>query len=194
MDKENIYKISISNNQLLLDIKDRVEKKIPSSIIRKSDGENVVIGYKNVKGIRLIKYLKKLRHFNISYFNISFQKFFRKEVNCWHIINDDSTQYYAILDNVKGKSLPITFLTIFDENKQVYDSEIIKYREGYGGEVANKSWLNQFINYTDSSNYNVGGAISGISGATISVNSVSKGIYKLSILIDYIITDFDEKI
>ena len=122
------------------------------------------------------------------------QKFFRKEVNCWHIINDDSTQYYAILDNVKGKSLPITFLTIFDENKQVYDSEIIKYREGYGGEVANKSWLNQFINYTDSSNYDVGGAISGISGATISVNSVSKGIYKLSILIDYIITDFDEKI
>ena len=57
-----------------------------------------------------------------------------------------------------------------------------------------KVGLNQFINYTDSSNYNVGGAISGISGATISVNSVTKGIYKLSILIDYIITDFDEKI
>ena len=59
LDKENIYKISISNNQLLLDIKDRVEKKIPSSIIRKSDGQNVVIVYKNINGIRIKKYLKK---------------------------------------------------------------------------------------------------------------------------------------
>ena len=122
------------------------------------------------------------------------QKFFRKEVNCWHIINDDSTHYYAILDNVKGKSLPITFLTIFDENKKVFDSSIIKYREAYGGEIASKSWLNQFLNYTDSSNYNVGDAISGISGATISVNSVTKGINKLSILIDYIIKDFNDEL
>ena len=120
------------------------------------------------------------------------QKFFRKEVNCWKITDSDSLSYYAILDNVKGKSLPITFLTIFDDNMKVYDSEIIKYREGYGGEVANKSWLNQFINYTDSSNYDVGGAISGISGATISVNSVTKGINKLTILVDYIIDDFNE--
>lgn len=122
------------------------------------------------------------------------QKFFRKEVNCWHIINDDSTHYYAILDNVKGKSLPITFLTIFDENKKVFDSSIIKYREAYGGEIASKSWLNQFLSYTDSSNYNVGDAISGISGATISVNSVTKGINKLSILIDYIIKDFNDEL
>ena len=122
------------------------------------------------------------------------QKFFRKEVNCWHIINDDSTHYYAILDNVKGKSLPITFLTIFDENNKVFDSSIIKYREAYGGEIASKSWLNQFLSYTDSSNYNVGDAISGISGATISVNSVTKGINKLSILIDYIIKDFNDEL
>ena len=122
------------------------------------------------------------------------QKFFRKEVNCWHIIDNDSTHYYAILDNVKGKSLPITFLTIFDQDKKVFDSSIIKYREAYGGEVASKKWLNQFASYTDSSNYNVGDAISGISGATISVNSVTKGINKLSILIDYIIRDFNDEL
>ena len=117
------------------------------------------------------------------------QKFFRNEVNCWHIINSDSSEYFAILDNVKGKSLPITFLTVFDENKKVYDSEIIKYREAYGGEVGNKSWLNQFINFNESSDYK---SVSSISGATISVNSLTKGINKLSILIDYIIKDFDE--
>ena len=119
------------------------------------------------------------------------QKFFRKELNLWITTLEDSSKYYSILDNVKGKSLPITFLATFNENKEVYQTSIIKYREAYGGEVASKSWLNQFIAYTDTSNYKVGNAISGISGATISVHSVTKGIRKLSILINSII-DNDE--
>lgn len=123
LDKENIYKISISNNQLLLDIKDRVEKKVPSSIIRKSDGENVVIGYKNVKGIRLIKYLKKLRHFNISYFNISFQKFFRKElINSFHHADYIGVPikyfYYGYTSSVRKFEPRIT--EYFSFNKQKY--------------------------------------------------------------------------
>ena len=123
--------------------------------------------------------------------NTAKQKFFRKELNLWVTTLEDSSKYYSILDNVKGKSLPITFLTTFNENKEVYQTSIIKYREAYGGEVASKSWLNQFTAYTDTSNYKVGNAISGISGATISVHSVTKGIRKLSILINSII-DNDE--
>ena len=121
------------------------------------------------------------------------QKFFRKELNVWRVTSKDTTSYYAILDNVKGKSLPITFLAIYDNEGNVFDTEIIKYRESYGGEVKNKSWLNQFLNYNDSSNYNVGNAIAGISGATISVKSVTKGINKLSILIHQLIKDLNEK-
>ena len=94
---------------------------------------------------------------------------------------------YGILDNVKGKSLPITFLTVFNDSSQVYHSEIIKYREAYGGEVGSRSWLNQFNLYTDKSKYKVGDDISGITGATISVHSISKGIRKLSYLINEII-------
>jgi Na+-translocating ferredoxin:NAD+ oxidoreductase RnfG subunit len=123
--------------------------------------------------------------------NTSKQKFFRKELNLWVTILEDSSRYYSILDNVKGKSLPITFLTTFNEKKEVHQTSIIKYREAYGGEVASKSWLNQFTAFTDTSNYKVGNAISGISGATISVHSVTKGIRKLSILINSII-DNDE--
>ena len=44
--------------------------------------------------------------------NIVRQKYFRKELNVWRIQLNDSTYHYAILDNVKGKSMPITFLTI----------------------------------------------------------------------------------
>ena len=122
------------------------------------------------------------------------QKFFRNELNVWKVSLEDSTTNYAILDNVKGKSMPITFLVIFDSNKQVMDASIIKYREEpYGGEVKNINWLKQFINYSDTSNYKVGDGIDGISGATISVHSISKGIHKLSLIIDEVIATFNEK-
>ena len=125
--------------------------------------------------------------------NVVKQKFFRNELNVWKIQMSDSTYNYAILDNVKGKSMPITFLTIFNSNKQLTNTSIIKYREAYGGEVRSKSWLKQFSNYSDTSNYKIGNGISGISGATISVHSVSKGIHKLSLIIGYIIKGFDEE-
>jgi len=125
--------------------------------------------------------------------NVVKQKFFRNELNVWKIQMSDSTYNYAILDNVKGKSMPITFLTIFNSNKQLTNTSIIKYREAYGGEVGSRSWLNQFINYSDTSNYKIGNGISGISGATISVHSVSKGIHKLSLIIGDIIKGFDEE-
>ena len=125
--------------------------------------------------------------------NVVKQKFFRNELNVWKIQMSDSTYNYAILDNVKGKSMPITFLTIFNSNKQLTNTSIIKYREAYGGEVGSRSWLNQFINYSDTSNYKIGNGISGISGATISVHSVSKGIHKLSLIIGDVIKGFDEE-
>jgi len=125
--------------------------------------------------------------------NATRQKFFRKEVNTWVITDSDSTKYYGILDNVKGKSMPITFLIIFNSNKEVQDVTIIKYRESYGGEIGNKKWLKQFNAYTDSSNYKVGKTISSISGATISVHSISKGIRKLSMLISHIIDDLNDR-
>ena len=117
------------------------------------------------------------------------QKFFRPEVNLWEITDEDSSRFYGILDNVKGKSLPITFLTIFNDSSKVHYASIIKYREAYGGEVGNRSWLDQFISYNKLSSYKIGSDISGITGATISVHSVSKGIRKLSYLIDEIIKD-----
>ena len=114
------------------------------------------------------------------------QKFFRDKLYVWKI-DSDSTNFYAVLDNVKGKSMPITFLVIFNDKQEVYHSLIIKYREAYGGEVAGKNWLDQFLSYTKDSKYKVGENIDAISGATISVHSVTKGIHKLSYLIDDII-------
>ena len=119
------------------------------------------------------------------------QKFFRKEVNTWILIDSDSSKYYAILDNVKGKSLPITFLAIYNQEGNLHTASVIKYREAYGGEVGNSSWLNQFTAFNDTSSYKVGDEVSAISGATISVNSISKGFHKLSMLIKEIIIEHE---
>lgn len=110
------------------------------------------------------------------------QKFYKEFVYLWRVYEKDELMSVAILDNVNGKSLPITFLTIFDINGNIITVEVLKYREPYGGQVTEKGWLKQFSNKNSGNNFDVGKDISTISGATISVNSVTKGIKKLTLL------------
>ena len=114
------------------------------------------------------------------------QIFYRDNLYYWKITNQDSTLAYAFLDNVIGKSMPITFLVIINQKGEIMASHVVKYREAYGGEIGNKNWLSQFNKLTNSSEYIVGKNIDGISGATISVNSLSKGIQKIAVLFSLI--------
>ena len=97
------------------------------------------------------------------------------------------------MDNVIGKSMPITFIVMFNSNQDIIFSSIVKYREGYGGEVKSRSWLNQFNGMKKDSLYTYPKNIAGISGATISVKSVTKGMSKLSYLIPYIVKNQNEE-
>ena len=73
-------------------------------------------------------------------------------------------------------------MTIIGINGDIINTTIIKYREAYGGGIQNRGWLAQFNNRNNQSSYKVGKNIDGITGATISVNSISKGIHKITIL------------
>ncbi len=110
------------------------------------------------------------------------QKFYQDKLYYWTISKRDSTMAYAFLDNVIGKSMPITFMVIVKIDGDVISANVIKYREAYGSEVGNKGWLQQFINFNNNSTYNIGKDIDGISGATLSVKSMSKGIQKIATL------------
>ena len=110
------------------------------------------------------------------------QIFYKDELYYWKISQNDTTIAYAFLDNVKGKSMPITFMVILNKEGTIKNTNVIKYREPYGGEVSNNRWLEQFNEKNEKSNYNVGKTIDGITGATISVNSLSKGIKKIVLL------------
>ena len=114
-------------------------------------------------------------------------------VYIWRISESDSLIGLAILDNVKGKSLPITFITFFDHTGNIIGSHIVKYREDYGWEVGNRRWLDQFLGLHHGSVYAVGKNIDGISGATISVNSVTRGMKRSSLLAELLIKErYDE--
>ena len=118
-------------------------------------------------------------------------RFMFDHVYVWKISESNSLVGVAILDNVLGKSLPITYLTCFNMDGQLINAHIVKYREDYGYEVGNRRWLNQFLGLNASSDYKVGNNIDGISGATISVNSVSRGINRSAIIIEYLLSELD---
>tara|TARA_B100000945_G_scaffold314692_1_gene312650 strand:+ start:64 stop:585 length:522 start_codon:yes stop_codon:yes gene_type:complete len=115
------------------------------------------------------------------------QKFFRDQIYYWKI-DVNGAKHYALMDNTIGKTMPITFLIIFNENQEVIHSSIIKYRESYGGEISGKNWLAQFTGMKKDSLFIYGKEINGISGATLSVKSFTKGISKLSLLLPYVMS------
>ena len=114
--------------------------------------------------------------------SIARQKFFSESVYILKIFDEEILSGVALLDNVYGKEMPITFLVIFDESGKIIRADIVKYREPYGGSVQNENWTSQFKKKDSNSGFTVGDDIDGITGATISVKSVTNGIYKLSLL------------
>ncbi len=116
------------------------------------------------------------------------QKFFSDYVYIWEICGQDSLSGFAVLDNVLAKSLPITFLVIFSPNGQIKKVDIIRYREPYGGAVGSRIWLDQFTRKPISDDFMVYKDIDAISGATISTGSVTRGVYKLMLMMEYYIS------
>lgn len=114
------------------------------------------------------------------------QAFYQSIVYLYKVTENDKFVGFAVLDNVIGKSMPITFLVMFDPNGIIISTSIVKYREPYGGGVSSNRWNEQFKGLNSTSNFDVGKDINSISGATISVYSVSKGIQKLALLIEHI--------
>ena len=119
-------------------------------------------------------------------------RFMRNQIYIWEVTKYDSLIGLVYLDNVKGKSQPITYAVFFDSQGMVEGSHIIKYREPIGGEVSNQYWLNQFFGKSWESDYKIGSDIDGISGATISVNAVTRGIHRSTIIVEYLLKQKNE--
>jgi Na+-translocating ferredoxin:NAD+ oxidoreductase RnfG subunit len=84
-----------------------------------------------------------------------------------------------VFDRVIGKHLYIDYAVSLDPGGRVRRVDILQYRESYGGEVRQASWLAQFVGKTAASPLAVDNDIRNISGATLSSHHVTEGVKKI---------------
>ena len=93
--------------------------------------------------------------------------------NYYVLSADDSILGYMCLEQAPSKHEMFDFLAIYSADMQLIKLKILAYRENYGGEIANKRWLNQFLTRPIEK-------VQAISGATISVESMKMVVSSLS--------------
>jgi Na+-translocating ferredoxin:NAD+ oxidoreductase RnfG subunit len=86
---------------------------------------------------------------------------------------------YLFIDAVIGKHDQITYAVALTAEGRVRQTEILEYREAYGGEVRNAHWRAQFTGRQHGDQVRIGRDIQNISGATLSCEHVTDGIRRL---------------
>ena len=83
---------------------------------------------------------------------------------------------YAYLAKAPSKTADFDYLVLLDKDLIIKKAKVIIYREEYGGEISSKRWLRQFIGKTKEDTVSHRDNIIPISGATISVRSMTNAM------------------
>ena len=83
---------------------------------------------------------------------------------------------YLCLVKAPSKVDTFTFMIIYNLDLTIRHVELLEYKENYGGEISSKRFLRQFQGKSGADHMELGQDIDGISGATISVQSIIRGI------------------
>lgn len=86
---------------------------------------------------------------------------------------------YAYIGQAPSKTAQFDYLVLLDKDLIIKKSKVLAYREEYGGEIGSKRWLKQFIGKTKDDSLKYGDDIIAISGATISVRSMTNAMNNL---------------
>jgi hypothetical protein len=100
--------------------------------------------------------------------------------NFFKIFVNDKHRGYGYIGNAPSKTATFDYLVLFDTNFIVVKSSVLIYREEYGGEIGSRRWLQQFDGTSSATPELVYRKdIIPISGATISVQSMTKAMNEL---------------
>ena len=97
----------------------------------------------------------------------------------WKAQSGGSVAGYFYSDHVIGKHLLIDYTVALDADGRVRRVDILAYRESYGGEVRDASWLQQFVGKSSHSQVQVNSDIRNISGATLSSTHLAEGVKRV---------------
>lgn len=99
--------------------------------------------------------------------------------NFFKIESNNQLLGYAYLAKAPSKTANFDYLVLLDKDLVVLKTKVLIYREEYGGEIGSKRWLKQFIGKTQNDSLHYGDNIIAISGATISVRSMTNAMNNL---------------
>lgn len=93
--------------------------------------------------------------------------------NLWRIDSQSNIVGYAYIGSAPSKTAKFDFMVLFDKEARIINSKVLVYREDYGGEIGSRRWLRQFIGKGVHDRVSLESNIDAISGATISVRSMT---------------------
>ena len=102
------------------------------------------------------------------------------ETNFFKIEFADNSEYsYLFLGNAPSQTETFDYMVIFNNDLSIRKIKVLIYRESWGGEIGSNRWLRQFVNANKGDEFIYRKNISAISGATISVKSMTQSINNL---------------
>jgi hypothetical protein len=96
----------------------------------------------------------------------------------------DSIDGYAMVHNTIGKHKHMTYMVGVDNRGACTDVELLVFREAKGSEVRRKRFNAQYEGKTVSDPIRINKDIINITGATMSVRSISAGVKRVLVLVD----------
>ena len=99
--------------------------------------------------------------------------------NFFKINNQEQLLGYVYIAQAPSKTAQFDYVVLLDKELVILKAKVLIYREDYGGEIGSKRWLKQFIGKTHSDELKYGDNIMAISGATISVRSMTNAMNNL---------------
>ncbi|MDG2313800.1 MAG: FMN-binding protein [Flavobacteriaceae bacterium] len=98
----------------------------------------------------------------------------------FEVLQDQKLIGYAYVGNAPSKTDTFEYLVLFNANLIIQKAKVLVYREDYGGEIGSKRWLRQFEGKSVETSFLLQQNIAAISGATISVTSMTRAINVLN--------------
>lgn len=92
------------------------------------------------------------------------------------------TDGYALIDQVRGKEKPFTYVVAFTPDGKVSGVEILLYRESHGSQIRNRAFRKQFTGKSSEDQLKLGQDIRNVSGATISARSITFGVKRATLV------------
>jgi Na+-translocating ferredoxin:NAD+ oxidoreductase RnfG subunit len=94
---------------------------------------------------------------------------------------------YAFVDDVIGKTEPITYMVTITPDTTVERLDLLVFRETHGYEIERSSWRDRFRGERLGNDLRVGRDIDKITGATLSCRAVTDGVRRLLAVVEVVL-------